>query len=257
MVIIQVIIAISVVVSALFMATGPFAALRQRRLHERETLEDLAEHYIAQGIDASLFQVDSPEASAQGLGIVRRLIGFLVGTDAGYMQIRGLNYDLVTVRLGVVSRRTHSTSVEVGFFSYDSTSEEIPVEYHHVLQVSARDERALRANLKKKTKGLFSKEMVDVGWRGGELATMLDSQTELNRLITRVLTPKDDLKVVYDRKNSFARIILTLPGHMWRRRVLFSRRSEIERRLPCAEMVDAVNQIAGLIRQGSSNASSS
>ena len=53
-------------------------------------LETLCERYVELGIDASILPENSPEAIQQ----------WVIKQDVGYVKVRGLNFDLATVRMG-------------------------------------------------------------------------------------------------------------------------------------------------------------
>lgn len=216
----------------------------QRRSHERAALEDLWENYSNQGVDASVLPEDSPEALEQGEGS-QKLVRFFFGGDIGYIQVKGLNYDLVTVRLALAPRSTSSVNIA----GYHSTKQEIPISYHYIVPTRTVDDQTLRARLKKETKGLLRRELVAVAWRGGRLADLLNSEPELNTLIASLLTPKDDIKVEYDRKHAVTRIVLTLRAEVRRKGFLLFLKTEFNPRLPSAQMADAINRIGGLVRQ--------
>jgi hypothetical protein len=74
------------------------------------------------------------------------------------------------------------------------------------------DEGALKAKLKKKTKGLLSKEIMGVSWEGGRLATTLNSDLDLNATIMKFITSQDDLKIEPDKKKKIIRIIFSRPS---------------------------------------------
>lgn len=130
----------------------------QRRSHERAALEDLWENYSNQGVDASVLPEDSPEALEQGEGS-QKLVRFFFGGDIGYIQVKGLNYDLVTVRLALAPRSTSSVNIA----GYHSTKQEIPISYHYIVPTRTVDDQTLRARLKKETKGLLRRELPKYG----------------------------------------------------------------------------------------------
>jgi len=215
----------------------------QRRSRERAALKDLWESYSNQGVDASVLPEDSPEALEKGEGF-QKLVRFFFGGDIGYIRVGGMNYHLVTVRLALAPRSTRSVSIA----GHTWEKQEIPISYHYIVPTRTADDQALRARLKKKTRGLLRRELVAVAWRGGRLADVLNSQPELNTVIASLLTRKDDIKVEYDRKHAVTRIVLTLRAEVRRKWFLFSRKTEVNPRLPSAQITDAINRIGGLIR---------
>jgi len=231
----------------------------QRRSQQYAALEDLHEHLRLHDIDASILTEDSPEALQQDEGTLQRLTRHVFGGDPGYIAVRGMHYDLVTVRIAVVER-TRSTSFTFNSVPvYEQGTSWTPIEYHYIVRTGIADGEALKAKLKKKAAG--SASISHVEWRGSGLADLLNSQEELNMAIKSTLMPQDDLKVVYYRKNRVARIILTMRKEKRQRSVLgfspgFSH-SEADRSLPLpgTEKMSVINQIAGLVRQGTSGSS--
>jgi hypothetical protein len=232
-----------------------FAVLRQRRFQQLAALNALRNHLSLHNIDASELPEDSPEALQQDNGTLQRLTRHVLGDDPGYILVREANYDLITVRIAAV-QRTRSTSFGFGSITvYEREDSSTPVEYHYIVRTGVADGKALRAKLKKKAEGTFS--IASVAWRGGELAALLNSQKELNMAVKSTLMPQDDLKVVYDRKHKVARIVLTMRKENRQRFVMGFSHSEVDQSfpLPSAEKMSVINQIAGLVRQGSSGSS--
>lgn len=171
-------------------------------------LEALCKYYVELGIDASVLPEGSPEALEKGL----------VRKDMGYIKVTGRNFDLVTIRM----KGTTSGSYSLGNIPLGKgggakvgiplgEKQKIPFEYHHMVRTKVADEKALEANLEKKTKGLIGKQVIGVSWKGGSLAAKLNSNAELNTSIMSFITPSDDMKVEPDKKNSVVRIIFSRP----------------------------------------------
>ncbi len=195
-------------------------------------LEALCERYRELGIDASILPEDSPEAMKQGI----------IKQDMGYIKVKGMNFDLATVRTGGTTRGGYST--KMGGITMAS-KEKIPFQYHHIVRTHLADEDTVKAKLKKKRKGLFNREIASATWQGGSMAATLNSQTELNRAIMNFITPEDSLEVVPDRKNNAVRIVFARPAEL---RAGLLQGFKFDRRLMPRETIDAINQIAGLIR---------
>jgi len=249
-----ILIVVAVIVSSVFV---PFALLGRAAGHrQRALVMELCDQLSSRGIDAALIPDDSPEALEQGAGTLRRLISFFVGGDSAYIWIEGMNYDLVTVRATIRS----SESSRAGFLAFDlysSHRESGVLRYHYVVRTGPVDQREFNTELKKKTEGLIFKQIVSVSWSGGGLATILNSQTKLNEAITRLLTPKDGLRVKYDRRNEAVRIILARRYAVQEGQLMGEPWAEPSGEPPLEIMLDVINRIAGLVRQHRSGAGSS
>lgn len=249
-----ILIVIAVIVSSVFV---PFALLgHAARRRQRALVMELCDQLSSRGIDAALIPENSPEALRQPKGIFQRLIGFFVGGDSAYIWIEGMNYDLVTVRATISSSR--SSKAEFSDWALHSSHQESGVlRYHYVVRTGPVDQGEFNTELRKKTEGLFFKEIVSVSWSGGGLATILNSETQLNEAITRFLTPKDGLRVTYDRRNEAVRIILTRRYAVQEGQLMGKSWAEPSGEPPLEIMLDVINRIAGLVRQHRSGAGSS
>jgi hypothetical protein len=195
-------------------------------------LEALCRYYQELGIDASILPDDSPEA-------VQR--GFLV-QDLGYIKIGERNFNLVTVRM----KSSRGYGCAMGPIPIPlAWKEKTRFQYHHIVRPSHVDEVASKAKLKKKKKGLFSKEIVAVTWKGGSLATTLNADPEIERALLNFLTTEDDLSINPDKKNNVVRIVFSRPAEM---KVGLLQGFKFDRRLYPEEAIDVIDKIAGLIR---------
>jgi hypothetical protein len=196
-------------------------------------LDALCEYYQDLGIEASILPDKSPEAVEQGL----------IKQDMGYIKVTERNFDLVTIRM----KGTTSGSYSLGSIGpvNIASKQKIPFEYHHIVRTNFADEGALKAKLKKKTKGLIGKEVVAVSWEGGRLATTLNSNVELNASIMNFITSQDDLKVEPDKKNKLIRIVFSRPSEIKSGLV---HGFKFNRNLLPKEAVDVIDKIAGLTR---------
>ena len=228
----------------ILIAIGAFAIVgRLLRSRERAILENLEEHLTKQGIDASLLPEDSPEGLHQDNRLVHKIARFFLIGDIGYIRVRGMNYDLATLRIASMSESSSGLP-----FVAQTRIDKTVVRYHYIVRTAVSDGQAVKVKLNKKMKGLFRRRIVDVAWCGGSLATILNSQTELNAAITRLLTPKDGLKVAYDPKNNVVRIILTLHHRILGAEFLGSSWSKGDEKLPLEGTLDIINRIAGFVR---------
>ncbi|MBI3859226.1 MAG: hypothetical protein HY296_03155 [Thaumarchaeota archaeon] len=164
-------------------------------------LEPLCSYYQSLGIDAAILPEDSPENIVEH-GVFKH--------DNGYIKVKGRNFDLVTMRMSI--RGIGGSGVSMGGVPLASKTK-IPFEYHHIVRRDpSANEGSFKAKLEKKTKGLISKEIVDVAWEGGHLATTLDANAEMKKTIMNFVTREDGLKVEPDRDNRCVRVIFTRPS---------------------------------------------
>lgn len=196
-------------------------------------LDALCEYYQELGIEASILPDKSSEAVEKGF----------IKQDMGYIKVTGRNFDLVTIRM----KGTTSGSYSLGSIGpvNIASKQKIPFEYHHIVRTDFADEGALKAKLKKKTKGLIGKEVVAVSWEGGRLATTLNSNVELNASIMNFITSQDDIKVEPDKKNKLIRIVFSRPSEIKSGLV---HGFKFNRNLLPKEAVDVIDKIAGLTR---------
>jgi hypothetical protein len=192
-------------------------------------LEALCDYYKGLGINASILPDKSPEAVEQGF----------IKHDRGYIKVTGRNFDLVTIR---TKGTKSSSSTSIGGVNIES-KQKIPFEYHHIVRANVADEGALKVKLKKKTKGLLSKEIVGVSWEGGLFTTALNSDVELNASIMKFITSDDDLKIEPDKKNNLIRIVFSRPSEI-RSGLVYG--FKFDRNLLPKEAVDVIDKIAGL-----------
>jgi len=222
----------------------------QRRSREQAILYGLLDSYSGQGLDASALSADSSEGLSHRQGIVRRLVRFFFGGDIGYIHVRGLNYELVSVRVAMRPRRSSSLSLAAGPLSYQSSRAELPVEYHFIVRTNVDDKSAFSARLKRQAEGLVRRQTVGLTWTGGRLAETLNSQADLSSDLMRFLSTGDQIRVVADQPSSAVRIVLILPAEVRRQSFLIFSRSEFNQRYPRQGQLDVINRIAGIARSG-------
>ncbi len=260
-------------VLVIFLAVIVFVVLGtswQRRSQQAAALEELREHLIGHGMVTATPAEDSPQRLPRartftervrrfflGPGMVtatlvedghqrlpeartfaERLRGFFLGDDPGYIRVNGMNYDLVTVRIGMTTDRVTRINIfGISAESYHGSSR--AVEYHYIVQTGVADARAVKARLRTKTYGQLG--IVDVAWRGGRLAAILNAQPQLNMAIKHCFLSTDRLKLKHDRRRDEVRIIMRV------------RQDSVTGfdvlPFPTAEKISIINRIAGLIRQ--------
>lgn len=207
--------------------------------HRALGLEGLLEHYRGLGLEVSLLAEDSPERIETGP--LRR--------DVGYIRVEGRNFDLVALRYGGASTTTRSSNV-LGIPVSARTRQKFPIEYHHIVRrdPSARP-RAYKAKLKKRTRGVFRRSLVDVAWRGESLAAALNADAALKRTLVGCLGPKDSLRSDPDTRNRCVRIVFT---RTFKVRAGFGILTgigfEVTGFLPEAALLEAIHGIAERVR---------
>jgi hypothetical protein len=197
-------------------------------------IDALCEYYQELGIKAAVISDKSPEAVEQGR----------IKQDMGYIKVAGRNFDLVTIRM----RGTTSGSYDLGKVRGIpiATKQKIPFEYHHIVRTKSVDEKAMKANLKKKTKGLVDKEVSAVSWEGGRLAEMLNSNKELSTSILKFIESQDGMKVEPDKKHGIIRIVFSRPSEI-KSGLVYG--FKFNRNLLPKEAINAIDKIASITRQ--------
>ncbi len=154
----------------------------------KELYRDLLEHYQSAGLKVEWLDKKSPE---------------VVGKKAA-IKIDGRNFDLVHPQGSVMPGK------EVGRSAILRKKVEktwTPMRFHHIMKgLGGRSQDDLKAKMKAKKKGLASKKIVDVHWKGGKLAGLLNGDAKLKTLILE--TGTDKLAVKADPKNDCVRVIL-------------------------------------------------
>lgn len=207
-------------------------------------LDALCRYYVELGLDASMLPDGSSEALEKGL----------VRKDMGYIKVSGRNFELVTIRMkGTTSGSYSLGGIPLGKAGGASVSiplgekQKIPFEYHHIVRTRVVDEKAFKAELKKKTKGLIGKEVVGVSWEGGSLAARLNSYAELNAAIMGFVTPQDGLKVEGDKAHNAVRVVFSRPSEI-KSGLIHGTVFTFDRKMLPREAVEVIDKIAGLVR---------
>ena len=195
-------------------------------------LDDLCTYYQELGMNASILPDNSPEAIQEGF----------IKQDNGYIKVTGKNFHLFTVRMKGTTSGSYNLG-NVGGVNLGS-KEKIPFEYHHIVKKEISDENGLKANLKKKTKGLLSKEITAVTWEGGRLASALNADSELNASIMKFITSQDDMKVEPDKKKKIIRIVFSRPSET--KSGLLHGGFKFDRNLLPKDAIDVIDRIAAL-----------
>ena len=77
---------------------------------------------------------------------------------------------------------------------------------HHIVKgMEGKSESDLKVEMKEEKKGFVSKKLVDINWKGGKLADLLNGDAELKKKILETKTTS--LRVEPDMKNNCARVV--------------------------------------------------
>lgn len=156
----------------------------------KEVFRDLLLHYQNAGVNAVLLEKDSPETINKETAI----------------KIGGRNFDLVILKF---ARGVMAVGKGGGFgptISKKVTKTHPTLRFHHVVKgMGNRSEGDLKVEMKEKKKGLISKKLVDIEWKGGKLAGLLKGDADLKKMI--LTTGTTSLKVEPDSKNDCIGII--------------------------------------------------
>jgi hypothetical protein len=201
-------------------------------------IDALCKYYQELGIKASILPDKNPEVVEKGL----------VKQDMGYIKVSGREFDLVTIRM----KGTTSGSYDLGKVRGVpiATKQKIPFEYHHIVRTDITSEGATKANLKKKTKGVVGKEVIDVSWEGGRLADVLNSNDGLKVSIMKFIEHQDGIKIEPDKKNKIFRIVFSRPSEI-KSGLVYG--FKFNRNLLPKEAIDAIDRIATLTRKFASS----
>ena len=122
---------------------------------ETGLINELCEHLRNIGINATLLESGSSEAVGGILAL-------------GNIKVEGRNLDLIQVE-----RQPGGGS-------------NIVYQYHYAVRANVEGlEDKLKADAKPITKGLFSKEVVDLKWEGKELAQLLNTDSDLKSMLLK------------------------------------------------------------------------
>lgn len=197
-------------------------------------IDALCKYYQELGIKASILPDKSPEAVEKGH----------IKQDMGYIKVTGREFELVTIRWKGTTRGSYDMGKVHGVPI--ATKEKIPFEYHHIVRAEIANEGAMKAKLKKKTKGITGKSVTDVSWEGGRLAEVLNSNAGLKASIMKFIEHEDGMKIEPDKKNKIFRIVFSRPSDI-KTGLAFG--IQFNRKLLPKEAVDAMDKIAALTRK--------
>ena len=156
----------------------------------KEVFSDLVDHYNSIGIDARLVEKDDPEAFDKETTI----------------KIVGRQFDAVILKFAGGSMAGGG-----GFGFGPSISKEVKktspkLNVHHIITgMRDKSESDLKAEMEEQKTGFITKKLVNISWKGGRLAGILNGDGELKKKILDSQTTS--FKVEPDTKNNCARIV--------------------------------------------------
>jgi hypothetical protein len=198
-----------------------------------EVYTDLVKHFQSGGISAALLEKDSPET---------------VGGDKA-VKISGRQVSLVIPKFAMGSVGG-GKGFELGpSIGKKATVTHPVVNFHHIVKGRIpADEKEMNATLVAKRKGLLSKEVTGVEWEGGRVASMLNSDAELNNTLLR--NNVSSLKVEGDAKNGCFRIVLQqkIDVVIESSGFLVKETKNRAERLPSLQVFEAIDKIASRLK---------
>ncbi len=145
--------------------------------------ERLCEHLRKMGIDAEVLPSGSPEE----IGGYRTFRSG--GSNAGCIKVKGQNVDLVQLLM----RGMAGPMGAAGVF-----------DVHFVVRGNLEGkEEQLKAEAKEKKEGFVKKKLIDVQWKGGRLAELLNEDGELRNLLIKA---GESPEIELDQKHQCVRV---------------------------------------------------
>ncbi|MGA3192839.1 MAG: hypothetical protein ABSD73_10070 [Candidatus Bathyarchaeia archaeon] len=162
------------------------------KIKEVDLITELCEHLRQIGIEATVLDVKSPEAihHTPTMHIIYSIKNI---PPLGCVKVEGRNIDLVEVCRFLGSAGGLSGSASAGGFG-GSAGPGGPLatyRYNYILKANVgKLEDKLKAEAERITKGLLGREIIDYMWLGGELAQLLNADTELKNMLLGFGSPK-------------------------------------------------------------------
>lgn len=156
----------------------------------KEVFSDLIGHYNSLGISARLVEKDEPEA-VDGETTIR---------------ISGRKFDAVFLKFAGGSMAGGG-----GFSIGPSISKQVKktspkLDFNHIMMgMQGKSEEDLKAEMEEEKTGLITKKLVNIKWKGGRLANVLNNDVELKKKILDSQTTS--FRVEPDMKNSCVKIV--------------------------------------------------
>lgn len=152
----------------------------------------LSRQLRARGIDSKIITHGDPEWKE-----------FKPGQNfQSYIELYNDNIAFIGIRMvGENTRSNHSKGqIKSGYYR---------VEFHYVVHKDiVSNPRAYKATLQFITRGMFTKEITGVEWKGRELSQMLSNDLPTTECIRAELKPYESITIKPDAKNHYVHIIL-------------------------------------------------
>jgi hypothetical protein len=169
-------------------------------LEEVGLVNELCEHLRQIGVEATVLDLKSPEAihHTPTMHIIYSMKNI---PPLGCVKVEGRNIDLVEV-----CRFFGGSRSAVGFGgSASGGGPLLTYRYNYVVKANVGNlEDKLKAEAERVTKGLLGREIIGYRWLGGELAQLLNADSELKNMLLGFGSPK--LMVVPNKKLQYVEI---------------------------------------------------
>jgi len=164
-------------------------------IEEVGLINELCEHLRQIGIEATVLDLKSPEAihHTPTMHIIYTMKNL---PPLGCVKVDGRNIDLVEVtRIGV-----GGSSAAGG-----GTGGRLVYRYNYVVKANVGNlEDKLKAEAKQIKKGFLNREIIDYEWEGGELAQLLNADSEVKNMLLELGSPH--LMVIPNQKDQYVEI---------------------------------------------------
>jgi hypothetical protein len=225
----------------------------RREFEEVGLINELCEHLRQIGVEATVLDVKSPEAihHTPTMHIIYSMKNI---PPLGCVKVEGRNIDLVEVCRffgGRTSTVSFGGSASAGGFggSAGGRGPLLTYMYNYVVKANVGNlEDKLKAKADRITKGLLDREIIDYKWLGGELAQLLNADSELKNMLLGFGSPK--LMVVPNKKLQYVEITpivssttIVIGGIPVKNNMIVGRRA-----FPTREAFEAYDRIAQHIR---------
>ncbi len=158
------------------------------------------------------------------------------------IKIGGRDFDLVIPKLYRGAKKV-SHDAELLAITKSKSKSYWVYRFHHIVRgLGSRNAEDLKAKAKPKWKGLRKKELLDVHWEGGKLASVLNGDADLKTLILKNGTVP--LKVEADPKYDVLRIIHEKKIFVVEERSGFRKKTTRSVGFPPVEALDVTDRIA-------------
>jgi hypothetical protein len=156
----------------------------------KEVFSDLIGHYNSLGISARLVEKDEPEAfdGETTIRISGREFDAVILKFAGGSMAGGGGFSIGPS----ISKQVKKTSPKLNF-------------HHIITAIQGKSEQDLKAEMEEEKTGFITKKLVNVSWKGGKLASILNNDAELKKKILDSQTTS--FKVEPDMKNNSVKIV--------------------------------------------------